>query len=157
MGWVAAGRYAQRIERLKLMTTLSTAVPSQQALAVYLDTGGYDRHLRKLRGVLAKLQRVALHAIERHFPTGTRVTQPAGGYFVWVELPQRIDALVLQQQALAQQISLAPGQLFSADRRFTNCVRINYGLPDERRLSAGLMTVGRLATSLLNNAVAADD
>jgi DNA-binding transcriptional MocR family regulator len=149
VGWVAAGCYAQRIERLKWMTTLSTAVPSQQALAMYLDSGGYDRHLRKLRGVLAKLQQVALHAIERHFPSGTRVTRPVGGYFLWVELPREIDALLLQRLALAQQISLAPGQLFSADRRFTHYVRINYGLPDERRLSAAVATVGRLATSLL--------
>ncbi len=152
VGWVAAGRYAQRIERLKLMTTLSAAVPSQEALAVYLDKGGYDRHLRKLRGVLAQLQQVALHAIARHFPPGTRVTRPSGGYFVWVELPMQIDALALQRLALAQQISLAPGQLFSADHRFTNCVRINYGLPDERRLSAAVATVGRLAASLLKGA-----
>jgi DNA-binding transcriptional MocR family regulator len=152
VGWVAAGRHAQRIERMKLMTTLSAAVPSQEALAVYLDQGGYDRHLRKLRGTLMKLQRVALHTIDRHFPPGTRVTRPAGGYFIWVELPTGIDALVLQQQALTQQISLAPGQLFSADHRFTNCVRINYGLPDERRLSDALKAVGRLATSLLPNA-----
>jgi DNA-binding transcriptional MocR family regulator len=66
-----------------------------------------------------------------------------------VELPREIDALLLQRLALAQQISLAPGQLFSADRRFTHYVRINYGLPDERRLSAAVATVGRLATSLL--------
>lgn len=65
----------------------------------------------------------------------------------------QIDALALQRLALAQQISLAPGQLFSADHRFTNCVRINYGLPDERRLSAAVAKVGRLAASLLKGAV----
>jgi DNA-binding transcriptional MocR family regulator len=148
VGWVAAGRYAQQIERLKLMTTISTAVPSQEALAVYLDGGGYDRHLRKLRGALASAQQVALHMIDRHFPAGTRVTRPAGGYFVWVELPSQTDALELQRLALMQQISIAPGQLFSADHRFTNCIRINYGLADERRLCEALKTLARLAISL---------
>lgn len=152
VGWVAAGRQMQRIERLKLMTTLSAAVPSQEALAGYLDRGGYDRHLRKLRALFERQQAVALSAIERHFPSGTRVTRPSGGYFVWVEMPQRIDALVLQRLALAQQISLAPGQLFSADHRFTNCIRINYGFSDERRLTEALQNVGRMATSALKSA-----
>mgnify|MGYP002133893309 CR=1 FL=1 len=49
VGWVAAGRFATAVQRLKLMTTLSAATPSQQALSEYLAQGGYDRHLRALR------------------------------------------------------------------------------------------------------------
>ena len=52
IGWVAGGRYAEQITRLKLMTTLSPSVPAQAALADYLQHGGYDRHLRKLRHCL---------------------------------------------------------------------------------------------------------
>ena len=52
VGWTAAGRFAPSVQRLKLMTTLSTAIPSQWALARYLQGGGYDRHLRQLRQTL---------------------------------------------------------------------------------------------------------
>lgn len=45
VGWVAAGRQATAVQRLKLMTTLSAATPSQQALSDHLAQGGYDRHL----------------------------------------------------------------------------------------------------------------
>lgn len=152
VGWVAAGRFATAVQRLKLMTTLSAATPSQQALSEYLAQGGYDRHLRQLRRSLAQQQAMALAAVARHFPPGTRVSQPEGGYFVWVELPSQVDALQLHRQALQRGISLAPGQIFSADRRFAHCVRINYGHPAQSRLEAALQTVGELATALAHRA-----
>ncbi|WP_228897887.1 PLP-dependent aminotransferase family protein [Acidovorax sp. Leaf73] len=148
VGWVAAGRFATAVQRLKLMTTLSAATPSQQALSEYLAQGGYDRHLRALRRSLEQQQAIALEAVAKHFPRGTRVSRPEGGYFLWAELPQEVDALALHRQALAQGISLAPGQIFSADRRFAHCVRINYGHPAHDRLQPALECVGRLATVL---------
>jgi len=149
VGWVAAGKFARRIERLKLMTSLSAAVPSQQALSHYLGHGGYDRHLRALRHTLAAQQIVALDAVERHFPKGTRCTRPEGGYFLWLELPGEVDGLKLHRLALAQNISLAPGHMFSADHRFTHCLRLNFGHADDPRFNDALRTVGQLATSLV--------
>lgn len=148
VGWVAAGRYATAVQRLKLMTTLSAATPSQQALSEYLAQGGYDRHLRQLRRTLEQQQAVALAAVAQHFPRGTRVSRPEGGYFLWVELPPQVDALRLHQLALQAGISLAPGQIFSTDRRFAHCVRINYGHPAQSQFEDALQTVGELATAL---------
>ena len=148
VGWVAAGRFAQQVQRLKLMTTLATSIPSQLALSDYLQGGGYERHLRHVRQALAAQQALALRLIAEHFPAGTRVTRPEGGYFLWLELPPAVDALQLHRLALAQRISIAPGHLFSADRRFSHCVRLNYGHPDDARFGAALRTVGQLACSL---------
>lgn len=148
VGWVAAGRYAPTVQRLKLMTTLSTAVPSQLAIAGYLQGGSYERHLRALRSTLANYQQRALRLITRHFPKGTRTTRPQGGYFVWVELPAHINALQLQALALEQHISVAPGQLFSADQRFAHCLRINVGHAQDPRFDAALQTLGQLACGL---------
>ncbi|MNT85240.1 putative HTH-type transcriptional regulator YjiR [compost metagenome] len=67
---------------------------------------------------------------------------------MWVELPPKVDALALHRQALARGISLAPGQIFSADQRFAHCVRINYGHPAQERFEAALQTVGELACVL---------
>ena len=85
VGWVAGGRYTEAITRAKTMTTLSTAVPSQHALAQYLDAGGYERHLRKLRRTLERQYDFAARLAARFFPAGTRLGVPAGGYFLWVE------------------------------------------------------------------------
>jgi DNA-binding transcriptional MocR family regulator len=145
VGWVAAGRYAGAVQRLKLMSTLSAATPSQQAISEYLAQGGYERHLRALRATLARQQERALALIGQHFPAGTRVARPAGGYFLWVELPPQVDARQLLRQALAQGISLAPGQIFSTDQRFAHCIRINYGHP-QAPLESALQTLGAMAS-----------
>jgi DNA-binding transcriptional MocR family regulator len=148
VGWVAAGRYAQQVQRLKLMTTLATAVPSQLAIAEVLQGGGYERHLRQLRLSLAAQQALALRLIASHFPTGTRVTRPQGGYFLWLELPPQVDALELLRRALAQDISIAPGHLFSADQRFGHCMRLNCGQQLDARFEDAVKTIGQLACAL---------
>ncbi|TXH90541.1 MAG: PLP-dependent aminotransferase family protein [Rhodoferax sp.] len=141
VGWVAAGRFAQAIERTKLMTSLSTAIPSQLAIAAYLETGGLDRHLRQLRLRLEDNAASALRAIAQHFPKGTKVTRPQGGYFLWVELPAHIDALAVHQHAAQMGISVAPGHLFSADQRFHHHLRLNYGFDDAQALTRALQAL----------------
>ena len=147
VGWVAGGRYAEQISRLKLMTTISPSVPAQAALADYLQHGGYDRHLRKLRHALETQQAAMLASAARHFPASTRVTRPSGGYFLWFEFPEQVDSLQLFQLALAQGISLAPGPIFSATRRFGNCARLNYGHPWSARSEQAMAVLGRIIGS----------
>ncbi|AVH38551.1 GntR family transcriptional regulator [Pseudomonas monteilii] len=147
IGWVAAGRFAQKIERLKLMTSLCASMPAQAAIADYLQHGGYDRHLRKLRYALEGQQANMLAAIARHFPAQTRLSQPSGGYFLWLELPEQMDALKLFHMALAQGISIAPGPIFSPTRRFGNCIRLNYGSPWHDGAERAMETLGRIIRS----------
>jgi len=149
IGWVAGGRYAEQIARLKLMTTISPSVPAQAALADYLQHGGYDRHLRKLRHGLEMQQSAMLASAARHFPASTRVTRPAGGYFLWFEFPERLDSLQLLSLALAQGISLAPGPIFSASQGFRHCARLNYGHPWNPRSEQAMEVLGRLVAGLL--------
>lgn len=144
IGWVAAGRFAQKVERLKLMTTICASMPAQAAIGDYLQHGGYDRHLRKLRLALEAQQRQMLAAIARYFPRESRVSQPGGGYFLWVELPERVDSLQLFHLALAKGVSIAPGPIFSATRRFKSCIRLNYGSPWSARSEQAMATLGEL-------------
>jgi len=145
IGWTVAGRYAQAVQRLKLVTTLSASGPSQGALAQYLEQGGYDRHLRRLRGALALQQERMLDAVARYFPPGTRVTRPQGGFFLWLEMQPDADALALHRAALAHGISVAPGPIFSASGQFGNALRLNYGHPWDDRLEDAMRLLGRLA------------
>ncbi|MBP3063839.1 MULTISPECIES: GntR family transcriptional regulator MpaR [Pseudomonadaceae] len=149
IGWVAGGRYAEQIARLKLMTTISPSVPAQAALADYLQHGGYDRHLRKLRHALEMQQSAMLASAARHFPANTRVTRPSGGYFLWFEFPERLDSLQLLRLALAQGISLAPGPIFSASQGFRHCARLNYGHPWNPSSEQAMEVLGRLVAGLL--------
>ena len=145
VGWAAAGRYARDVEILKMMTSLASPIPPQLAIAEYMVQGGLERHLRNLRDVLRTQHAEARALIEQFFPKGTRMTEPQGGYFVWLELPPGVDALEMHHQAMAQSISTAPGVLFSADRRFTRHLRLNVGHPIDQRIRAALKWLGALA------------
>ncbi|WP_306602484.1 PLP-dependent aminotransferase family protein [Azonexus sp.] len=148
LGWVAAGRFAEKVQRQKLSTSLATTVPVQIALAEYLKHGAYEHHLRQLRKTLAEQENWLVSAVDRSFPPGTRLARPQGGYFLWLELPPQVDALQLHRQALAHGISTAPGPIFSAQREFAHFLRLNFGHPDFPGLEAAIAKLGQLAHAL---------
>lgn len=149
IGWVAGGRYTDSISRLKLMTTISPSVPAQVAIADYLQHGGYDRHLRKLRLALQSQQARMLAAAARYFPADTRASRPPGGYFLWFEFPRQVDSLRLFQLALAQGISIAPGPIFSATQGYRHCARLSYGHPWTPRSEEAMARLGELLENML--------
>lgn len=148
VGWVAPGRWQEQIEHLKYVNTIATATLPQLAIAEFLERGGYDHYLRKTRALYAEGVERMTHALARYFPDGTRVTQPAGGFVLWVELPKKVDSLELHRRALARKISIAPGPLFSAKQAYRNCIRLTCALPWDERLERALVTLGRLADEL---------
>ena len=154
VGWVAPGRYARQVAQRKLVTSLSASVPAQLAIANYLKQGSYERHLRQLRQALANQQECMLHAVSRYFPDGCRATRPAGGYFLWVELPSAVDALELHRQAMEAGISVSPGPMFSAQRAFRNCLRLNYGHPWSDEMEGAIRKLGRIVSRSADATVA---
>jgi DNA-binding transcriptional MocR family regulator len=146
VGWVAPPpRYLEAIEHLKYVSTMASPTLPQMAVAEYLAGGGFDRHLRRVRASYARNIALCSQSISRYFPAGTRVTQPAGGFVLWVELPAAVDALELNRRALEKKISVAPGRLFSPTKKYRNFVRLNCALPWDERLDRALLTLGRLA------------
>jgi DNA-binding transcriptional MocR family regulator len=148
VGWVAPGRFRERVEQLKFTQTIAAPTVTHMAVAEFLDAGGYDHHLRHLRRKLAEQVRQFSDAIAEHFPAGTRVSRPQGGLVVWVELPPGTSALDLHARALAQQISIAPGPIFSAKQRFASCIRISCGHPWSDVFARSIRTLGRMAKEL---------
>lgn len=142
------GRHQERVEYLKYNTNLATATLPQLAVAEFLAQGGYDRHLRRVRGDYARLVERTIEAVTNHFPTGTRVTRPSGGFVLWVELPPEMDTMTLHQQALGHGITIAPGPMFSATQRYRNCLRLTCAQPWSERMEEALKLLGRLARGL---------
>jgi DNA-binding transcriptional MocR family regulator len=149
IGWVAPGRYMAEVQKLKLVFSVATATPTQLAVADFLASGGFERHLRRLRRVYRDQLALVAEAIARHFPPGTKATRPAGGHLLWVELPEGADALALHDAALAQGVSIAPGPLFSANGRFANCFRLNCAVVWSGRVERAVATLGGLARAQL--------
>ena len=147
LGWCAPGIAYERVERLKLTTSIATSIPVQDGIAEYLKHGGYDHHLRALRGHLRSQQAQMLRAVEARLPPGTRATRPEGGYFLWVELPAGVDAMGVYREAIHRGVSVAPGPIFSPKRRFTNFLRLNCGHPWSEAMDKAVALLGRLCAA----------
>jgi DNA-binding transcriptional MocR family regulator len=149
VGWVAPGRYYEKVKALKLTSTLAAASLPQLAVAEFLATSGYDRHLRTARETYAASLKHMSSAIAEAFPQGTRVTQPQGGFVLWIELPTKVSAIEFQDLALKAKINIAPGPLFSPAQGFQNFIRISCGLPWSARLQEAVGVLGKLAHRLM--------
>ena len=144
VGWTAPGRFLDEVEQLKFGQSVACATLPQMAVAEFLEIGGYDHHLRTLRRRLAAQVARMSEAIAEHFPAGTRVSRPAGGFVLWVELPPGASALDVHDRALDHGISVAPGPIFSAKHRFSNYIRVNCGYPFTDLTEHAVRTLGRL-------------
>ncbi|HWB27076.1 MAG TPA: PLP-dependent aminotransferase family protein [Chitinophagaceae bacterium] len=151
VGWCIPGRFKEEVINIKMRHTISSATPTQAAIAHFFETGRYDLHIRKLRKALYTQCLRYTQAIAACFPPNTKITTPQGGYVLWVELDKSINALELYQAALTENISIAPGQVFSTDARFSNFIRISFGIPYDAVVEQSLVTLGKLAKRLIIN------
>ena len=145
VGWlVSPPAQQERAEYLQFINTVSVNTPGQLALAKYLETGRYDRFLRQLCGDHALGVARMTERVTQLFPRQTRVSRPAGGFVLWVELPDDVDTTELMAAALEKGVSFAPGILFSASGKFSNCLRLNCAVKWDNRVEQALVTLSRL-------------
>ena len=149
IGWIAPGKHLARVAQLKFVNTLTTPEFPQLVIAEFLAQGGYDHHLRKICRAFADQVRQMTDAVTAHFPEGTRVTRPLGGFVVWVELPYDIDTMALYDDGVAQGFSFAPGRLFSSTDRYRNCLRLSCGHPWSAPREHAVVKLGQLIKNRL--------
>lgn len=144
VGWTIPGKFQPRVEKLKYMASMATASFPQYVVAKYLQSGGYKRHLRKLRKSLENNTIAMINAIYSHFPFETQVTLPQGGGLLWVKLPEYVDLDMVTQEAIKRKISIAPGMLFSTTRNFKNYLRFTSWLTFDSKIDNAFKTLGHL-------------
>lgn len=149
IGWIAAGRWRDRVNDFKCTSTLGTATPPQMAVASYLENGGFDSNLRRLRKVYRDQILLMSDAVRTKFPEGTRATNPSGGHLLWVELPENVNADALHESLAANRIRLLPGSMFSAGGHYQNCLRLNAAVPWNSKVEKAVAAIGRLAREAL--------
>lgn len=148
VGWVLPGRHRFKVTARKHLVSAATASLPQMAMAEFLHGGGYDRHLVSLRRHYGDQVLKMRAAVAEHFPEATRVSEPSGGFVLWVELPAGTDSWELFNRAMEHGISIAPGPLFSSSGKYRNFVRLNAGHPWDSRIADAVGTVGRLAAAM---------
>ena len=147
VGWCLAGpRFAQALQHLKTASAMSSPSLQQEVLAGYMEQGGYERYLRRLRAaVRLQVERTAL-GVRDHFPAETRFSVPEGGNMLWTELPPGVDGVRLYRRALERGVSIVPGRAFAAAEGFKNFIRISCTSPFDARMDRGLAVLGELAS-----------
>jgi DNA-binding transcriptional MocR family regulator len=149
LGWVEAGRWGTKLARLKESTSGSQTTLLERAMADLLTQPGIEAGYRQIRAAVAARVDEARGLIAQHFPKGTRVTNPPGGFILWVELPRGIDSLALFQACLAENIAIAPGTMFSATDNFRHCIRLGLGGCWDDAHRHALRRVGALAATVI--------
>lgn len=147
VGWCIPGRFKEKVLNLKLMHSISSSSPTQAAIGHFFETGRYDLHMRKLRKALHTQCLQYMQAITTYFPKNTRISQPQGGYVLWLELDERINAFSLYKEAMEHGISISPGQLFSAQPSYAHYIRISFGAPLSPEIDQSLQVLGKLLST----------
>jgi DNA-binding transcriptional MocR family regulator len=143
LGWSNAGRWRSEVERLKAFTNVANARLPQLAMADFLESGAFDKHVKQLRVALWRSVEATRQEVLRLFPPDTRVSQPEGGFVLWVQLPPGCDGVDLQRKASAVGINILPGAAFSPSKQYRNCIRIACGHPFEV-IKPAVRTLSRL-------------
>jgi len=150
VGWVIAGRYRKKFLQYKQAWSSATSSINQLALAEFLSSGQYERHLVRLRIAMREQVEKGRYMIARNFPEGTRISHPHGGNVLWVAMPEGCDCIDIFNKALEHNIAITPGILFSATRQFRNYLRINCGSPWNEANVNALKTLGQIVCNCHN-------
>lgn len=144
VGWIIPGKYKDKIIQQKLIQTISTPALYQETISHFLENGRYDHHLHTFRKTVHSNCLKLLQGIEDYFPDNTKVSQPAGGFMLWVELDKKIDTVQLFDIAIRQNISFAPGRMFTQYNQYNNCMRLNFAMNWNEKINADLKTLGQI-------------
>ena len=132
----------------KQSTDLHTANLTQAIVDRMLRSGRLPEHIRRICGIYGEQLDTMLGELER-FPEGVRFTRPEGGLFVWVELPEGIDAVKLLPRAVERKVAYVPGTHFYALGGHHNTLRLNFSNSSIAQIHEGMAVLRELIASEL--------
>jgi 2-aminoadipate transaminase len=144
LGWmIAPPDVIGRLVQLKQGADLHTSTFTQQLVYEVARGGFLDAHIRRLRPIYRERRDVMLNALAEFMPPGVEWTRPAGGLFLWLSLPEGMDAASLLQSALALNVAFVPGSAFFADQEQgrRHC-RLNFSNAQPERIVEGIQRLG---------------
>lgn len=145
LGWVAASpELREKYVILKQSADLHTPTLTQMLAARWLQSADFDANLARIRALYRERRDVMVAALESELP-GLRFTRPAGGLFVWLQLPEGVDARELLKRCLDRQVAFVPGGSFFAGEAQHNTARLNFSNMPPERIREGIR---RLAAAL---------
>jgi 2-aminoadipate transaminase len=145
IGWlVASGPLMEKLVIAKQATDLHTNYFGQRLLHEYLLENDIDSHIRLICEAYGRQRAAMVRAIRENFPDSVTFSEPEGGMFLWVQLPEGMSALKLFEKALARKVAFVPGDPFYIGKQHTNTLRLNFSCLDEESIARGIHILGQL-------------
>ncbi|WP_312520111.1 PLP-dependent aminotransferase family protein [Massilia sp.] len=150
LGYVCAPLpLVRRLELAKQAADLHTAQITQMVVHEVVKDGFLEQHIPTIRHLYGDQCQVMLDAMKEHFPAGVTWTEPEGGMFIWVTLPQQVDAMKLLEQSLAARVAFVPGAPFYANDPASNTLRLSFVTVPPERIREGIAVLGKLIAGML--------
>ena len=141
---VAPEEIARKFEQIKQATDLHTSTITQRAVYEVVKDGFLSEHIPTIRKLYHAQAQAMLSALAEHMPAGVKWNQPAGGMFLWLELPEGMDAEDMLKKALARNIAYVPGTPFYANEPVRNTMRLAFVTVPEEKIRAGVKVLGEV-------------
>ena len=143
VGWIIPGKKFQK-EALKVKSgiSISTSTLDQYVLAKFIESGRYEKHLRRFRNILRKQLHLVLNTIKRYFPKEIRMVVPKGGFLLWIQLPKKINSVDLYRKLLIENIVILPGPVCSSSEGFEDYIRLSCGSLFDDTMENALKIIG---------------
>lgn len=144
IGWIASQKGVDEVLRHKMALNLSSNLLAQHALADYLHSGDFSAHINRLRKNMENATARMHQAVLDYFPEAVGVQKPAGGFFLWLQLPEGQSAMALYERAVQHNITIAPGDLFSLASLHSDKIRLSCAKTWSDDLDKALKKLGAL-------------
>lgn len=148
LGWVVAPKdVIDHLVQAKQGSDLHTSTFIQMVTYEVARAGFIDQHVRRLREIYRRRRNAMLDALANTFPdrdSGVRWTNPEGGLFLWVSLPEKIDATELLKEALKEKVAFVPGGSFYPNGGHRNSMRLNFSNATEEMIEQGIRRLGHV-------------
>ena len=141
---VAPEEIARKFEQIKQATDLHTSTITQRAVYEVVKDGFLSEHIPTIRTLYHKQAQAMLGALAKHMPAGVKWNQPAGGMFLWLELPEGMDSEEMLKKALERNIAYVPGTPFYANEPVRNTMRLAFVTVPEEKIRAGVKVLGEV-------------
>lgn len=143
LAWLVANdQIMAKIDLVKGATDLSTPGTTQRECAMYMENYDFEGHIKENCALYAKRRDAMCEAIKKYFPENVKCTYPHGGLFLWVELPEGIDARKLLMTCIENNVAFVPGDSFFPASKKNYYFRLNFSYNDEATIEEGIKRLG---------------
>lgn len=143
LGWICAkAPVMDKLIVAKQATDLHSSYFSQRVLFQYLTDNDLEAHIETIRLAYKQRRDLMIELIDECFPPEIHYTEPEGGMFLWLTLPEGMAAMELFNQAIQFNVAFVPGEAFYIDGGGRDTLRLNFSNADEAQIQQGIHRLG---------------